>query len=160
MEFGRPTTARRVAGRKVLFVRRTLNAPFRLIEEERSRINMRGSCLYLFVLRLLWGLVVCVAVAAFGDAQTSPNNADGSWTTRSENLTDQSNPYRTIESHIKSGNRTLDNKTVEVRGPDGQFELYFRIETETIQESPTVVRSITRAYNPDGDRNDALDPNH
>jgi hypothetical protein len=104
----------------------------------------------------MWVLIVCVGSTAFADAQISPHNTDESWTTSSENLTDQSNPYRTIESHIKSGNRTVDNKTIEVRGPDGQFELYFRLETETIQESPTVTRSITRTYNPGGDRNEHL----
>jgi len=104
----------------------------------------------------MWVLVVCLASTAFGDAQISSHNTDESWTTSSENLTDQSNPYRTIESHTKSGNRTVDNKTVEVRGPNGQYELYFRVETETIEESPTSTRSITRTYNPGGDRNEHL----
>jgi hypothetical protein len=115
-----------------------------------------GSRKYFFVCHLMWVLVVCLASTGFGDAQISSHNTDESWTTSSENLTDQSNPYRTIESHTKSGYRTVDNKTVEVRGPNGQYELYFRVETETIQESPTSTRSIVRTYNPGGDRNEHL----
>jgi hypothetical protein len=72
------------------------------------------------------------------------------------NLVANANPYRTKESHAKSGNRTLDKKTVEVRGPDGRYELYYRTEIETIQESPTLRRSITRTYNPGQDRSEHL----
>jgi hypothetical protein len=45
---------------------------------------------------------------------------------------------------------------VEVRGPDGTYQLYYRTETETIQESPTLTRCITRTYNPNLDRNEHL----
>src|ERR1700751_5442374 len=40
------------------------------------------------------------------------------------------------ESHLKCGNRTLDEKTVEVRGPDGTYEFYYRTEIATVQDSP------------------------
>jgi hypothetical protein len=73
-----------------------------------------------------------------------------------QNLTANANPYRTTESHLKCGNRTLDKKTVEVRGPDGTYEFYYRIEVATVQESPGLTRSITRTYNPGGDRAEHL----
>jgi hypothetical protein len=101
-------------------------------------------------------LIFWVTSAAFLDAQTPLPNADESWTANSENLTTHNNPYRTTESHVKSGNRTVDNKTVEVRGPDGKYEFYFRVETETIQENPTFTRSIIRTYIPALDRNEHL----
>jgi hypothetical protein len=37
---------------------------------------------------------------------------------------------------------------VEVPGPDGEYQPYSDIETESVQESPTATRSIVRTYNP------------
>jgi hypothetical protein len=118
--------------------------------------HISGFRRFLFVSHLTRVLIFWVASAAFLDAQTSIPNAEESWTAHNENLTTHNNPYRTIESHVTSGNRAVDSKTVEVRGPDGNYEFYFRVETETIQENPTFTRSITRTYNPGLDRNEHL----
>jgi hypothetical protein len=45
---------------------------------------------------------------------------------------------------------------VDVPGPDGTYQFYYRTEIETVQESPTLTRSITRTYNPGGDRAEHL----
>jgi hypothetical protein len=99
--------------------------------------------------------IICLATAVSSFAQAN-DATDASWAATSQNQTANANPYRTAESHVKSGNRTLDKKTVEVRGPDGTYQLYYRTEIETVQESPTLTRSITRTYNLGGDRNEHL----
>jgi hypothetical protein len=99
--------------------------------------------------------IICLAASTTARAQASAP-VDESWTSSSQNLTADANPYRTKESHLKSGNKTLDEKTVEVRGSGGSYQLYYRTETETIQENPTLTRSTTRTYNPGGDRNEHL----
>jgi hypothetical protein len=109
----------------------------------------------LFVHQLAGVFIVALATSITSLAQTSEAAAE-TWTSARQNSTANANPYRTTESHVKSESRTLDKKTVEVRGPDGTYELYYRTEIETIQESPTLTRSITRTYNPGGDRNEHL----
>jgi hypothetical protein len=97
--------------------------------------------------------ITWVALAVFADAQVSVPSADGSWAATSQNSTNTGNPYRTTESHVKSGNKTVDRKTVEVLGSDGRYEPYLQIETETTKESPSLTRAVTRTYNPDQDGN-------
>jgi len=111
---------------------------------------------YLFISQVTAALILWLALATVANAQASISGADESWTATTQNVTSHSNPYRTTESHIKSGNRTLDEKTVEVPGPDGRYQRYFRTEIETIQESPTLSRSIARTYNPGQDGNEHL----
>jgi hypothetical protein len=96
-------------------------------------------------------LIVCLASATFAAAQVSSPAQDESWNATSETVISNANPFRTAESHVKSENRTVEKKTVEVLGPDGRYQPYFEVERETIQESPTVTRRITRTYNPDAD---------
>jgi hypothetical protein len=105
--------------------------------------------------QLVGVLIIWLATSISSLAQTS-EAADESWTSAGQNSTANGNPYRTKESHAKSGNRTLDKKTVEVRGSDGAYQLYYRTEIETIQESPTLTRCITRTYHPNLDRNEHL----
>jgi hypothetical protein len=109
----------------------------------------------LFVNQLAGVLIIWLATSMTSRAQAS-DASDESWRFTNQNSTANANPYRTTESHVKSGNRTLDKKTVEVRGPDGTYQLYYRTEIETIQESPSLRRSITRTYNPGLDRSEHL----
>jgi hypothetical protein len=109
----------------------------------------------LLVHQLVGVLIIWLATSISSLAQTS-EAADESWTSVSQNSTANANPYRTTESHVKSGNRTLDKKTVEALGSDGAYQLSYRIETEIIQESPTLTKSITRTYHPNLDRNEHL----
>jgi len=90
-----------------------------------------------------------------GVARSQTARGDQSWTATSETSTANANPSRTTESHTKSGNRTLDKKTVEVLGPDGEYQPYVEIETETI-EGPTATRSTTRTYNPNANGEEQL----
>jgi hypothetical protein len=87
-------------------------------------------------------------------AQTSDSKTDdanNSWTDTTDSQSDNLNPTRTVESHTHSGNRTLDNQSVQRRGSGGQFEPYQDIEKETVQMDATSVRTITRTYGRDSD---------
>jgi hypothetical protein len=77
---------------------------------------------HLFVNQLAGVLIIWLATSMTSRAQAS-DATDESWTSTNQNSTANANPYRTTESHVKSGNRTLDKKTVEVRGPDGTYQL-------------------------------------
>jgi hypothetical protein len=92
-------------------------------------------------------LVISSLVCA---AQGTPANGDQSWTASTQSAPENANPTRTTESHTKIGNRVIDKKTVEVLGPDGQYQPYSQTETETIQENNTT-RSIVRSYSPGPD---------
>jgi hypothetical protein len=75
--------------------------------------------------------------------------ANQSWTATIESNALNTNPSRTIESHTKSGNRTVDKQSVEVRGLDGRFEPYEDIEKETVQVDAGTVRITTRTFGRD-----------
>jgi hypothetical protein len=65
-------------------------------------------------------------------------------------------PVRISESHSQNGNRTLDKRSVEIRGTDGRFEPYQDIEKETLQVDATVVRVTTRTFYKDANGTKAL----
>ena len=109
---------------------------------------MSKSRKWVFAWHAVGALVMWVAATVLVEGQAAAPNADQSWTENTQSDSNNGSPSRTTESHIKSGNRTVDKKTVEVLGPDGRYQPYFVVETEQIQESPTLTRSITRTYNP------------
>ena len=87
-------------------------------------------------------------------AQASGSATDDVNTSRTDTVEPQAsnvNPTRTIESHTHSGDRTQDNRSVQVLGTDGNFEAYQDIETTTSQVNATTVRTTTRAYGRDSD---------
>lgn len=111
--------------------------------------------------RLSGGAAVLIVLALAGTAisgaaQSQPATGGQSWTATGEMSTAGANPSRTTESYSKSGNRTFYKKTTEVLGPDGEYEPYFETETETIAESPTATKSITRTYNPNANGDEQL----
>jgi hypothetical protein len=67
-----------------------------------------------------------------------------------------SNPSRMTETHLKSGNRSLDRQSVEVFGPESRYQTYLDTETETVQESPTTLHSIVRTYRTDANAQKTL----
>jgi hypothetical protein len=85
-------------------------------------------------------------------AQTSSSEADEankSWTATTESHSDNADATRTIESHTQSGNRSLDKRSFQRRGPDGSFQPYEDVETETVQVDAATVRTITRSFSRD-----------
>jgi len=55
-------------------------------------------------------------------------------------------PVRVIESHNQNGNRTLDERSVEIRGTDGHFEPYQDVEMETLTVDASTVRTTMRTF--------------
>jgi hypothetical protein len=87
-------------------------------------------------------------------AQTSPSqksDADKSWRVTSESQGNDLNPTRTSESHSVSGNRTVDNQSIQRRGANVDFEAYQDVERTTVQVNATTVRTTTRTFGRDSD---------
>jgi hypothetical protein len=113
--------------------------------DRRPRLS-RAACLSQFVLLAIvaWSCSNLTLWAQTSDPQTG--DADTPWTATTETQSDNVNPTRTTESHTRSGNRTLDNESIQVRGSDGHFEPYQDIERETVKVDATTVRTVTRAF--------------
>lgn len=104
----------------------------------------------LFVKALLV-IVLCAGPFVVARAQDSQSNkGDESWTTTAESKTENTNPARTMESHSKSGNRSVDKQRVEVLGPDGHYQPDSDTETETIHVNDSTTRTVVRTYRWDG----------
>jgi hypothetical protein len=99
-------------------------------------------------------LFVGSAVCARGQ-EGQPNKTEEPWTATTQTSTDHANPSRTLESHSKSDNGSVDKQRVEVLGSDGRYQPYYDTETETIQLNATTTRTVVREYRWDtnGQRN-------
>ncbi|MGO9680995.1 MAG: hypothetical protein ACLPW4_27440 [Candidatus Sulfotelmatobacter sp.] len=75
---------------------------------------------------------------------------------KSDDLTPQRIPVRIIESHSQNGNRTLDKRSVEIRGTDGHFEPYQDIERETLTVDASTVKATMRTFDRDVNGRNAL----
>lgn len=98
-------------------------------------------------------LVIALCAGPFTAARaqdTSSKKGDESWTTTSESKTENTNPSRTLESHSKSGNRSVDKQRVEVLGPDGHYQPDSDTETETVHVDGSTTRTVVRTYRWDG----------
>ena len=92
-------------------------------------------------------LVLCVGTAVCAQAQSAqPNSTDESWTAATQTSVDNTNPSRTMESHTKSGNRSVDKQRVEVLGPDGRYQPHLDTEKETIRVNATTTRTVESTY--------------
>jgi hypothetical protein len=106
---------------------------------------------------VVFGCVLVVTAACLGpsafaqtsDSQTAEESAN-SWTTttdlKSDDLLPERIPVRIIESHNQNGNRTLDKRSVEIRGTDGHFEPYQDVEKETLTLDASTVRITMRTF--------------
>jgi hypothetical protein len=100
----------------------------------------------------LLAMALCSAPVFVAHAQDSQSNkGDESWTTTSESTTDNTNPARTMESHNKSGNRSVDKQRVEVLGHDGRYQPDSETETETVKVNDSATRTVVRTYKWDGE---------
>jgi hypothetical protein len=105
-----------------------------------------------YFLEPLLAVALCAAPLAVAHAQDSQSNkGDESWTTTSESKTDNTNPARTMESHSKSGNRSVDKQRVEVLGHDGRYQPDSETETETVKVNDSTTRTVVRTYKWDGE---------
>jgi len=114
-------------------------------------INASRAACFTVIMRLA---IAVYLVSGFAFSQTSDSQtgeANKSWTSTTDLQSDGANPTRTTESHTQSGNRTLDNQSVQRRGSNGQFEPYQDIERETVKVNATTVRTTTRTFGRDSD---------
>jgi hypothetical protein len=96
-------------------------------------------------------VILCVGLAVSAQAQDAQaNRSDGSWTATTENSVTNANPSRTTESHVKSGNRSVDTQRVEVLGLNGRYQPDSETEKETVQVNATTTRTVVRTYMWDG----------
>jgi hypothetical protein len=99
-----------------------------------------------FILLMVW---ICLSFSGGALAQTPDSkegDSQGPWTATTESKEDYANPTRTIRTHTQSGNHAVDVRSIEARGPDGSFHAYQDIETETVRENATTVRTTTRTF--------------
>lgn len=122
----------------------------------------RASSVIVFRCLLVVIAAYCLCPSAF--AQTSDSRTaeqpTKSWTAttdlKSDDLLPQRIPVRIIESHSQNGNRTLDKRSVEIRGTDGHFEPYQDIEKETVTIDPSIVKTTMRTFARDVNGKEAL----
>jgi hypothetical protein len=92
-------------------------------------------------------VILCVGVVVFAQAQDAqPTNIDESWTASTQTSSVNSNPSRTMESHTKSGNRSVDQLRVEKLGSNGRYQPDYETEKETVQVNSTTTRIVERTY--------------
>ena len=98
------------------------------------------------LMRSAFRFVLCATMAACVQAQDSKQGTDESWTATTESSIPNINPSRTIESHAKSGNRTIDKQRFEVLGVNGGYRSFSETETETMEVDATTNRTLVRTY--------------
>ena len=86
---------------------------------------------------------LCPARARFRPKSDGSNQ---SWTTTTDSTANSTNPTRTLQSHREAGDRTVDVRSLQTLGPDGNFKPYQDIETETVKVNSTTSRTITRTF--------------
>ena len=100
---------------------------------------------------LVIGAYLCCSLALWAQ---SPSSAVGDATSQTTTVDPQSsniNSTRTIESHTQSGNRTMDNQSIQLRDSDGNFQPFRDIEKQTVKVNATTVRTTTRTFGRDSD---------
>jgi len=101
------------------------------------------------VLVMIGSYSFCPGVfAQTSDSQTA-EEPTRSWTSTTNLKGNNVNSERIIESHSQTGNRTLEERSVEIRGSDGHFEPFQSIEKETLQVDTTTMRTTTRTFGRD-----------
>ena len=123
------------------------------LRRHKDRIGVSATKLLAYS---IFSVILCVGSAVCVRAQDAQaNKTDEPWTATTQTSIDHANPSRTLESHSKADNRTVDKQRVEVLGSDGRYQPYYDTETETIQVNATTARTVVREYrwDTDGRRN-------
>ena len=109
-----------------------------------SRVDVSAN--RLLVISMV-SVILCVGLAVSAQAQEAQSNdTNESWTATAQTSGDNANPSRTMESHTKSANRSVDKTRAEVLGLDGRYQPDSDTETETIQVDATTTRTLVRTY--------------
>lgn len=118
--------------------------------------NPIDASLTKFLIKPMISVILCVGAAVCAQAQnTQPNSTNESWTATTQTSLENTSPTRTTDSHVRSGNKSVDKQTVEALGPNGQYQPSSETEKETIHVNATTTRTIMRSYSWDvnGQRN-------
>jgi hypothetical protein len=105
-----------------------------------------------YVLILTIGTICCLGLSLSAQTSGSHNTQEltKQWQSttdlKSDDLTPERIPVRIIESHSENGNRTLDKRSVEIRGTDGHFEPYQDIERETLTVDTSTEKTTMRTF--------------
>jgi hypothetical protein len=112
----------------------------------------RASSVVVFacVLVVIGAYCFCPKVFAQTSDSRTAEEPIKSWTAttdlKSDDLIPQRIPVRIIESHSENGNRTLDKRSVEIRGTDRHLEPYQDVERETLTVDASTVRTTMRTF--------------
>jgi hypothetical protein len=101
-------------------------------------------------------VIFCVGIAVCAQAQNAqPNSTNESWSATTQTAVENTSPSRTTDSHVRSGNQSVDKQSVEALGPNGRYQPSFETERETIHVNATTTRTVVRSYRWDvnGQRN-------
>jgi hypothetical protein len=99
------------------------------------------------VLLMIGGLYCCaLSLLAQTSDSIMTDQRNNSTDLKSDDLGAQRIPVRIIESHSQNGNRTIDERSIQIQGAEGRLEPYQEIETETLQVDANTVRTITRTF--------------
>jgi hypothetical protein len=101
----------------------------------------------------LWltGMFIFLSSAVLAQQPDSQDGAsDSRWSATTDSKEEYANPTRTIQTHVQNGNRTIDVRSLQTRGADGNLNPYQDIETETVRLSSTTTRTTTRTFVRDG----------
>ena len=137
-------------------------APHTLEQDRRARSGRLGvadrGCRLVGVLfnrafLLVLGAFLLSATKLGGQASAPRDEPNDSWTATTDLMNGNSLstriPVRITESHSQSGNRTLEERSVQIRGVDGRLVPYQEIEMSTTQVDSTTVRTTMRTFGRD-----------
>lgn len=119
-------------------------------------LGLRAALLRRLMLLVIGACSCCSVALRAQTSDTQTSDANTSWTATTASQGDNANPTRTLESHTQTGNRTLDKRSVQRRGPGGSSEPYQDVEMETVQVDASTTRTTTRFYAQDANRTKTL----
>jgi hypothetical protein len=118
--------------------------------------NPIDTCSSKFLIKSVIVAIICLVAIYCAHAQDSqPKGTNDSWTATARTSLANTSPTRTTESHVRSGNQSIDRQIVEALGPNGRYQPSIETEKETVQVNATTTRTDLRTYSWDvnGQRN-------
>ena len=100
-----------------------------------------------FIIKLIISVIFCALAPVCAQAQNAqPSGTTESWTATTQTSLQNTSPSRTTDSHVRSGNQTVDKQIVEALGPNGRYQSNSETEKETIHVDATTTRTVVRSY--------------
>ena len=100
-----------------------------------------------FIIKLIISVIFCALAPVCAQTQNAqPSGTTESWTATTQTSLQNTSPSRTTDSHVRSGNQTVDKQIVEALGPNGRYQSSSETEKETIHVDATTTRTVVRSY--------------